>query len=186
MTETPVPLYTEFAMEKTTEQQVLEESVTNPGQFDEIVNKYYGPLCSYAFKTLHDADLAGDIAEEALLRCFEQRAKLARAGKGYRSWLYRVATNLMMSSFERHAAAQRYAERAASGASQPTEQDEDVAGQVLDALAYCTVAERVVVTLRYFEQMPDGEIAHLTGKTPGGVRVTLHRALARMRRLLEK
>ena len=172
--------------EEKTEQQVLEESVTDPGQFDEIVNRYYSPLCSYAFKTLHDADLAGDIAEEALLRCFEQRAKLARAGRGCRSWLYRVATNLMMSSFKRHAAAQHYAEQTSVEPPQSTEQHEDMAEQVLEALKHCTVAERAVITLRYFEQMSDGEIACLTGKTPASVRVTLHRALERMRRFLQK
>jgi len=173
-------------MGEKTDQQLLEESVTEPGQFDEIVNRYYDPVCSYAFRTLRDADLAGDIAEGALLRCFEQRAKLARAGRGCRSWLYRVATNLMMSSFRRHATAQRYVERTACSLSQPAEQSVDVTGQVLDALAHCTVAERAVVTLRYFEQMPDGEIAHLTGRTSASVRVTLHRALEHMRRLLEE
>jgi len=184
--ESPVPLYTELAMEEKTEQQVLEESVTDPGQFDEIVSRYYDELCRYASKTLGDADLAGDIAEEALFRCYERRAKLAKAGQGCRSWLYRVATNLMMSSFDRHAAAERHVERTAFSLSQPAEQDVDVAGQVLDALARCTVAERAVVTLRYFEQMPGSEIAHLTGKTSASVRVTLHRALEHMRRLLEE
>jgi RNA polymerase sigma-70 factor (ECF subfamily) len=169
-------------MEEKTEQQVLEESVTDPGQFDEIVSRYYDPLFRYASKTLGDADLAGDIAEEALLRCFEQRAKLARAGKGCRSWLYRVATNLMMSSFEARAAAQRYVERAAPSWSQLTEQAENMTEQVLEALAQCTPAERVVVTLRYFEGMSDNETALATGKTSASVRVTLHRALEHMRR----
>jgi len=50
--------------EEKTEQQVLEESVTDPGQFDEIVNRYYSPLCysasisvSFRFMNTHTVGL---------------------------------------------------------------------------------------------------------------------------------
>lgn len=171
--------------EEKTDQQILTESTVDPACFDEIVSRYYDRLCSYAFKTLGDADLAADVAEEALLRCFERRHRLAQDGRGCRSWLYRVVTNLTMTSCSRRAAERRYILRRGPESLQISGDDGDIQEQTGEALTYCTPAERTLLLLRYAENLSDTEIAQIMNRTPAGVRVALHRALDHLRRLLE-
>ncbi|KGN34873.1 RNA polymerase sigma24 factor [Knoellia sinensis KCTC 19936] len=45
--------------------------------------------------------------------------------------------------------------------------------------------ERAVVVLRYYEDLPDAAIADILGCSPGAVRVTAHRAKAKLRTFLE-
>ncbi|MCC5574236.1 SigE family RNA polymerase sigma factor [Microtetraspora sp. AC03309] len=49
------------------------------------------------------------------------------------------------------------------------------------ALARLTARQRVVLVLRYLEDLPEGEVARILGCSVGTVRSTAHRSLARLR-----
>ncbi|MBC9711930.1 SigE family RNA polymerase sigma factor [Streptomyces sp. TRM66268-LWL] len=51
------------------------------------------------------------------------------------------------------------------------------------ALARLTTRQRTVLVLRYFEDLPEAEVAALLGCSVGTVRSTTHRSLARLRTL---
>ncbi|QFR02458.1 SigE family RNA polymerase sigma factor [Streptomyces phaeolivaceus] len=51
------------------------------------------------------------------------------------------------------------------------------------ALARLTARQRTVLVLRYFEDLPEGEVARILGCSVGTVRSTTHRSLARLRAL---
>ncbi|MEU0075120.1 SigE family RNA polymerase sigma factor [Streptomyces sp. NPDC006332] len=52
-----------------------------------------------------------------------------------------------------------------------------------DALSRLTARQRTVLVLRYFEDLPEAEVARLLGCSVGTVRSTTHRSLARLRTL---
>jgi RNA polymerase sigma factor (sigma-70 family) len=56
---------------------------------------------------------------------------------------------------------------------------------VLRALGRLSDRDRLIVALRYFAELPDGEAAELAGTTPGAYRVRLLRARRRLQALLE-
>jgi RNA polymerase sigma-70 factor (sigma-E family) len=51
------------------------------------------------------------------------------------------------------------------------------------ALARLTPRQRTVLVLRYFEDLPEGDVARILGCSVGTVRSTTHRSLARLRSL---
>ncbi|MEW1827407.1 MULTISPECIES: SigE family RNA polymerase sigma factor [unclassified Streptomyces] len=50
-----------------------------------------------------------------------------------------------------------------------------------EALSRLTARQRTVLVLRYFEDLPEGDVARLLGCSVGTVRSTTHRSLARLR-----
>lgn len=52
-----------------------------------------------------------------------------------------------------------------------------------DALSRLTARQRAVLVLRYFEDLPEADVARLLGCSVGTVRSTTHRSLARLRAL---
>ncbi|TVL90985.1 SigE family RNA polymerase sigma factor [Streptomyces sp. SAJ15] len=54
---------------------------------------------------------------------------------------------------------------------------------IRDALSRLTARQRTVLVLRYFEDLPEAEVAALLGCSIGTVRSTTHRSLARLRQL---
>lgn len=64
--------------------------------------------------------------------------------------------------------------------------EERIATRLLmrDALAALTHRQRTVLVLRYYEDLPEGEVAQLLGCSVGTVRSTTHRSLAKLRALM--
>ena len=52
-----------------------------------------------------------------------------------------------------------------------------------EALSRLTARQRTVLVLRYFEDLPEADVARLLGCSVGTVRSTTHRSLARLRTL---
>ncbi|MFI0449643.1 SigE family RNA polymerase sigma factor [Actinomadura sp. 6N118] len=59
----------------------------------------------------------------------------------------------------------------------------DVKLTVRSALARITARQRAVLVLRFFEDLPEAEVARILGCSVGTVRSTTHRSLARLREL---
>ena len=58
---------------------------------EKLFAEHYEGLFRYLIRLTGDPDLAADIAQESFVRLIERKP----ANKGLRSWLYRVATNLV-------------------------------------------------------------------------------------------
>lgn len=60
------------------------------------------------------------------------------------------------------------------------------ASELWDALGRLNVRQRSAIVLRYYEDLPDQEIAALLGCRPGTVRTVIHRGLAMLRKEIER
>jgi RNA polymerase sigma factor (sigma-70 family) len=58
--------------------------------------------------------------------------------------------------------------------------------EFFDALSALSPRQRAAVVLRYYSDLPDDEIASLLGCAPATVRVLLHRALAKLRKAVDR
>jgi RNA polymerase sigma factor (sigma-70 family) len=61
--------------------------------------------------------------------------------------------------------------------------DRDV---VIHALRLLPVGQRAVIVLRYYEDLPEGEVASVLGISVGTVKSQTARAMARLRHLMEE
>jgi RNA polymerase sigma-70 factor (ECF subfamily) len=114
-----------------------------------------------------------------------------RDGAPFRPWLLRIVVNEahnVARSERRHLRlAVRAAERdepALASADDLIAAREEVE-TVLRALGHLSEADRVVLALRYFAELPDDEGAQLAGVSPGTYRVRLLRARRRLKTVLE-
>jgi len=115
-----------------------------------------------------------------------------RAGAAFRPWLLRIVINEahnVRRAERRHeglgvrAASQH--QTPAAGADEAVFAREEVA-TVLRALAQLSDADRLVVVLRYFAELPDDQAAALADVSTGTYRVRLVRARRRLQALLEE
>lgn len=158
-----------------------------PAAWDELYSMHYPAIHRYCAYRLARADTAEDIAADVFLEAVRGIARYRYTGTPFRAWLYRIAHNL--TADERR----RRARDAVSAAALPLEtaSDPDIAAGVVDrraieaALHALTEDQQQVIILRFFEGLPVRDVAAIIGKPEGAVKALQHRAMARLRTLLE-
>jgi RNA polymerase sigma-70 factor (ECF subfamily) len=140
----------------------------------------------------HDAD---DIAQEVFLKVFRSLGSF-RQDAQFTSWLYRVAMNACIDHARRVAPA--LAASATDGedenrlealpADAPGPDDHAYAGELgvllRDAIERLPPRQRLIFTMRHFEQLKLTEIAEALGLAEGTVKRQLHAAVHRLRSTL--
>ncbi len=126
-----------------------------------------------------DPHVAEEIAQEALSRVWA-RWDTVRAMAAPEAWTYRCATNLANSWYRR-----RRAERRALRRTSAVRVDEgsDVAGRVAvrEAVSGLPARQRTAVVLRYYVDLPVGQVAELMGCAEATVRAHTFKAIAALR-----
>jgi RNA polymerase sigma-70 factor (ECF subfamily) len=139
----------------------------------------------------HDAD---DIAQEVFLKVFRSLGSF-RQDAQFTSWLYRIAMNACIDHARRVAPLAASAADAegenpldALPADAPGPEDHAYAGELgavlRDAIERLPPRQRLIFTMRHFEQLKLTEIAEALGLAEGTVKRQLHAAVHRLRAAL--
>ena len=143
------------------------------------------------YVVLRDADDAEDAAQEAFIRAYRGLRGI-KAGRRLRPWLMRIAVNQALNSLRakrrRVAVAERLTieQRPADPDIDETVIGRERARALWSALESLGERERTVLYLRYFIQMPEGELAECLGCPPGTVKSRVHRALRKLREVIAR
>ncbi len=159
--------------------------------FIQIYERYRPSIFNYIFYRVGDPDLADDLTSDVFVRLVDKYDESVRNGRPIAPWLYAIAKNLVIDHHRRAGLLgwQPLSEQAvASETSSPAKQTELRLTQecLITALNYLTEDQRQVVLLKFIERRTNQEIGDLLGKPESAVKSLQHRALAALRRALEK
>ena len=127
-----------------------------------------------------DADLAEELAQDALLRACRDWEKVRHfAAPG--AWVHRVAINLANSAFRSRAARRRAVRRLESQRHGTLDADGAADLALRAAVAGLPANLRAVLVLRYYADLPVREVASVLSCPEGTVKTLTSRALARLR-----
>ena len=151
--------------------------------FEQVVLRHQKEAWSAAWRLLGDAAEAEDIAQEAFLKILEAAPRY-RPTASFRTYLYRVVTNLCIDRAERkRPLLPGRIPEAASHTPSPADvlDAQERQEAVRAALETIPPRQKAAVVLRHFEGLPIQEIAVVMDITPKAV----ERLLARARSALE-
>jgi RNA polymerase sigma-70 factor (ECF subfamily) len=160
---------------------------------------YRSRIYRYALLSLRDPDLAETVTQDCFLRAYKAREDF-RGDCSVATWLTRIATNLIRDStrsrkFQFWKAASSTADEVGAMADRLRSPGlspetflmirEELRG-VWDAVENLPGKQRSVFLLRFVEEMELPEIATAMGLHVGTVKSHLHRALAAVRKAMER
>ena len=154
--------------------------------FGGIVERYQAVAFRAAYLVTRDAAAAEDVCQEGFLRAHRALHRL-RAGEPLRPWLLRIVTNLArneLRSRRRRLGLVTRLGRATPGVASGPEralEEAERSARVLAVMQRLPIADREVLYLRHFVDLPEAEIATAIGKRRGTVKSRLSRAHARLR-----
>ncbi|MFE7790537.1 SigE family RNA polymerase sigma factor [Streptomyces sp. NPDC057460] len=127
-----------------------------------------------------DRHAAEDLLQIALMKAYGRWAHIEQPEAYIRQVMYRQQVSLWR--LRRHRAETTVPVLPESG--RDADADSDLRIALLAALGQLTKRQRAVVVLRYFEDLPEAEVAALLRCPVGTVRSTAHRSLAKLRVLV--
>ena len=159
--------------------------------FAAVVDAYQGPLLRYAARLLGNASNAEDVVQRAFIKCAASWKGPLEPSDDLSAWLYRVAHNealdLLRREQRRGFLHRRKADEdhlAGADVQAPAtpggEVASDDAALAADALRRLSDRDRLIVTLKVYEEKSYREIADIMGITVSNVGVTLHNALKKL------
>ena len=138
-------------------------------------------LLRYAVVVAGDRTLAEDVVQEVLARAHGRWASISRT-EHPEAYLKKMIVNEFLSWRRRWARIQPVESVPVPASDEPDHASQHAERDALRAeLARLPRYQRVVLVLRYYEDLSDNQIADLLGCSPGTVRGHASRALAKLR-----
>ena len=174
----------------------------DPRAFEGLVDAYKDRIYSYVSRMLHDPVEAEDIAQDTFLRAYQSLPNF-RGASSFQTWLYRIASNLVIDSVRKQKRRQNHAisldapmdtdegmmaRELPDERRGPDELAESVAIQEEVKLAIAQVSARLrsVLVMYDLQGMSYQEIAEVLGCPLGTVKSRLFNARAQLKDLLER
>lgn len=168
----------------------------DPEAYGSLYDWYVRKVYRFVFFKINSREEAEDLTSEVFLRGWNYLMENPDIEiRSFASFIYKIARNLVVDFYRERA------RRAVEGpievvvetrASAPRNSDfqrvevEMETEKIMSALKKMKTEYQEAVLLHYIEELSAGEVAMILGKSQVGVRVTLHRAMKKLRELLEE
>jgi len=164
--------------------------------YAELYRIYYDKIRSFVFFKVSSKEEAEDLASQAFLKAWEYMTNLEqRRVQDFKGFIYQLTRNLVVDFYRRQGRAPDVIALEDQGEEEniPDSRQDFFLTQlyksdrayITDCLKRLHDGYREIVVLRFLEDMEIGEIAEITGKTPGNVRVLIHRGIKALKKIVE-
>jgi RNA polymerase sigma-70 factor (ECF subfamily) len=155
----------------------------------EIYDSTYQKLYRYCYARTNDPALAAELASHVYLEALEGIDRYQYRGRPLLAWLYRIARNLVSDHLRKRQREARALGDAATLLDPHAPSPASAVGDEHDlqaALQHLTDDQQQLIALRFFAELSTAEIAEAMGRSERAVYSLEVRALASLRRLLER
>jgi RNA polymerase sigma-70 factor (ECF subfamily) len=149
--------------------------------FNKLITEYTKPVFQYIYAHVHEFDLAEDLTQQTFFKVWKCKSNMDFQ-TSVLPYLYKTALNeirLYIRSSETIVPTPDGLEIVDPATIRNPEKDQT--SLLLEELAKLSDHERELITIRYIDQMDLAEASHITGKTIIATRVSIYRALQKLK-----
>ena len=175
-------------MDDPKDKELLERAQSGPTGFAELFDAYYDRVYAYAYRRVHDCNVAEDISALTFEQAWRGIKRVRWRGKPVIAWLFRIASRRVADHY-RHMQKQQTVDwewLTESHISNDFETLSDRQQAVAAAVEALAERHREIVKLIYFDDLEPVEVAAILGCNPNNVYVRLHRALKALKSELHR
>lgn len=156
--------------------------------YGQIYKKYFHKLYRYCkFNTKSD-EHAKDICQESFVKAWKKIKDFKTEGQwSIQAFLFTIARNLIIDATRRKKefSLEEYEDLPSSQDLYEEVDRQEEIKRVRNVLSKLDDLERQIILLRYFEEMPSAEVAHVLGVNDGALRVRTFRVMQKMKDIFE-
>jgi RNA polymerase sigma-70 factor (ECF subfamily) len=161
--------------------------------YEQLMQQYEQLAFRVAYLITHDEHEAADAAQDAFLRAYRALGSFKR-GQPFRPWLLRIVTNTAVNCIQAAQRRQRMTDRhtrqvliengglSIEGVAVKHDQQQ----RLMAAVSQLSPDQQTLISLRYFLELSEAEVAAALNLPHGTVKSRLHRTLAKLREIIQR
>ena len=167
------------------DQELVERAKQDPNAFGELYDRHFQQIYRFVFSRVREQSAAEDVTSEVFMKALKSLPRYQDTGRPFTAWLYQIAVNAIADRYRAARPTADIDEIRDLAAGEP-ELDAQAARRdelrriwaVVEALP---APQRTAMVLKFQEDMRIEDIAVAMGKTPGAVKLLIHRGVTRVR-----
>ncbi|MEM9705091.1 MAG: RNA polymerase sigma factor [Pseudomonadota bacterium] len=154
----------------------------------ELIVRHTDKIMASCYRMLGDRSSAEDATQETFLRLWRHASRWRPQGAKFETWLYRIAMNICLDRLrkkKREAPEEAAPEQIDTGLRADEAMAVDDTRRIVEeAIAELPERQRLVITLRHYQELPQREAAEIMGISEQAVESLLARARRSLREKL--
>ena len=173
------------------ERKLIKKATVGESEAFGLLYDYYLPkIYRFILIKVSHREEAEDLSHQVFLRAWQNIREYDDRGYPFSSWLYRIARNAVIDYYRQNKQLIGLSEARCQLAEETEAGDKTAVliefERALAALKQLNPIDQEVIVLRFIEEFSIAETAASVNKTEGAVKLIQHRALKRLKKILEK
>lgn len=171
--------------------ELAKRATTDELAFEELYEYFFPRVYNFIYARLKNSADADDVTSITFMKMNENLDRYDSSKAAFSTWLFRIATNALIDHTRRRDKSEEteweeFFDPAAPEYQEPEAQTltKESNNELLTALGKLNDRERRIIELKFWGELDTRSIADVLSMTEGNVRVTLHRALGKMKNFL--
>ena len=154
--------------------------------FDKVFKDYVDPLYQFCFFRVSDSNDAEDLVEEIFTKILKNQYRFDSSKSSLKTWIFTIARNTVIDFLRTNPG---YVSEINDNVSDESMNLLDETNSILNAaslrlaLHELSSSERELIEMRFIEDLSYAEISKITGKSSGSIRVSVSRAIAKLKQI---
>jgi RNA polymerase sigma-70 factor (ECF subfamily) len=175
----------------TDESEILKNAIKGESSaFGLLYDKYQPPIYRFIYLKVSHREEAEDLTHQVFLSAWQNIGRFENQGLPISSWLYQIARNRVIDHYRTKKHVLDIEDAPSEAVTQHERLDDQVEYQmeiekVKKHLHKLPADYQDILIMRFVEELSNKEIADITGKNAGAIRVLQHRALKQLKKYIE-
>lgn len=167
------------------EQELVERAKRDPAAFGELYDRYFSQIYRFVYSRIRDQSATEDVTSEVFIKALRGIGRYQDTGRPFSAWLYQIAVNAVNDRYRSLRPTEDIETQLAISAGGPgldelAIQNEEVR-RIWTLVETLPGPQRTAMVLKFQEDMKIDDIAAAMGKSPGAVKLLIHRGVTRIR-----
>jgi RNA polymerase sigma-70 factor (ECF subfamily) len=167
------------------ERELVERAKRDPRQFGALYDRHFQQIYRFVYSRVREQTAAEDVTSEVFMKALKAMPRYQDTGRPFAAWLYQISVNAIADRYRSQRTAQPLDDfHDLSVAGPPLEElaaHRDEIRRIWALVEDLPAQQRTALVLKFQEDMKIEDIAVAMNKSPGAVKLLIHRGVTRLR-----
>jgi RNA polymerase sigma factor (sigma-70 family) len=167
------------------ERDLVESAKRDPRQFGALYDRHFQQIYRFVYSRVREQTAAEDVTSEIFMKALKAMPRYQDTGRPFAAWLYQIAVNAIADRYRTLRPSQSLDDFHDLSIAGPALEDlaahRDEIRRIWGLVEALPAQQKTALVLKFQEDMKIEDIAVAMGKSPGAVKLLIHRGVSRLR-----